>query len=83
MTWLDHFACALVDQAAIQSVESEGSGPVRVDDAVELRRHLARVLAIVTRTGGYMTAEDQEVIRAARRRCGSGVSEPTQPLAER
>lgn len=103
MTWLDHFACALVDQAAIQSepvvckcgrtAESRGEALGRwwvqyadgwqcvgcqasmtalvdelaADEAVELRCHLARVLEVVERTGGYMSPEDQEAVRVARR----------------
>lgn len=103
MTWLDHFACALVDQAAIQSepvackcgrtAESRGDALGRwwvkyadgwqclacqasmaalvdefaVGEAAELRRHLARVLEIVERTGGYMSPADQEAVRVARR----------------
>jgi hypothetical protein len=38
MTWLDHFACALVDQAAIQSVLAEGSGPAERKPSLAERR---------------------------------------------
>lgn len=57
MTWLDHFACALVDQAAIQSVP---------DEAAVLHGHLEAVLRIVGR-GEYRSQEDQLVIGAARK----------------
>lgn len=57
MTWLDNLACAIVDQAAIQSVP---------DDATVLRAHLELVLRIVTEVGGYISPEDQAVLAAAR-----------------
>lgn len=56
MTWLDHFACALVDQAAIQSAP---------DETAVLRAHLEAVLRIVGR-GEYRSQEDQAVIKAAK-----------------
>jgi hypothetical protein len=78
MTWLDHFACALVDQAAIQSEPVAAVKCQRLaeaDDALRrsveppppnpLAPHLTAVLAIVRRTGGYMDPEDQAVLRAA------------------